>query len=84
MFRPYTPDINWQNKAANEQFLADAERWVERYDLDGFRVDAVKHVQDSAVFTCRPDRQPTCTEAAALGRGAYSTREERPSAKWRS
>jgi glycosidase len=50
MFRPYTPDINWQNKVANEQFLADAEGWMERFDLDGFRVDAVKHVHDSAVF----------------------------------
>ena len=50
LFKPYLPDINWENRAASEQFIRDALDWMERFDLDGFRVDAVKHVPDGAVF----------------------------------
>ena len=49
LFRPYMPDVNWRVPAAQEQLLADALAWMEDYDLDGFRVDAVKHVDESAV-----------------------------------
>jgi glycosidase/GH15 family glucan-1,4-alpha-glucosidase len=49
LFRPYMPDVNWRVPAAQEQFLSDALAWMEDYDLDGFRVDAVKHVDSSAV-----------------------------------
>ncbi len=48
-FHPYMPDVNWQNKDAGEQMIADALWWLERFDLDGLRVDAVKHVEDLAV-----------------------------------
>jgi glycosidase len=48
-FHPYMPDVDWQNRAASEQMIADALWWVERFDLDGLRVDAVKHVEDLAV-----------------------------------
>jgi len=51
LFRDYLPDVNWENNDAGEQLLDDAEYWLEAYDLDGFRVDAVKHVVDGAVFT---------------------------------
>lgn len=50
LFKEYLPDINWESKAAGERFIADALDWMERFDLDGFRVDAVKHVPDGAVF----------------------------------
>ena len=49
LFRSYMPDVNWRVPAAQEQFLADSLAWMEEYDLDGFRVDAVKHVDESAV-----------------------------------
>jgi len=49
-FRPYLPDVDWQNREAGEQMIADALWWLERFDLDGLRVDAVKHVEDLAVF----------------------------------
>lgn len=49
-FRSYMPDIDWESKEASEQFIADALEWLERYDLDGFRIDAVKHVVDGAVI----------------------------------
>jgi len=49
-FRTYMPDVNWQDRAASEQMIDDALWWLERFDLDGLRVDAVKHVEDLAVY----------------------------------
>ncbi|MDH5492774.1 MAG: alpha-amylase family glycosyl hydrolase, partial [Myxococcales bacterium] len=53
LFRPYMPDVDWQHPGASEQMLADALYWLEAADLDGFRVDAVKHVEDGAVINLR-------------------------------
>jgi len=49
-FHPYLPDVVWQNRAAAEQVIADALWWLDRFDLDGLRVDAVKHVEDLAIL----------------------------------
>jgi glycosidase len=49
-FHDYMPDVDWQHRDAGEQMIADALYWLERFDLDGLRVDAVKHVEDLAVF----------------------------------
>ena len=48
MFRDYMPDIDHTVPEANAQFVDDAVWWVERFDLDGLRVDAVKHVEEVA------------------------------------
>ena len=48
-FHAYMPDVDWQEEAASEQMIADALWWLERFDLDGLRVDAVKHVEDLAI-----------------------------------
>jgi neopullulanase len=58
MFQPYLPDIDWNQKGAEKQFVADAVNWIAAFDLDGFRVDAVKHVESNSVYNLR----------AALGR----------------
>ena len=50
LFRTYMPDVNWEDAGAGEQFIDDALYWLERFDLDGFRIDAVKHVVDGAIF----------------------------------
>jgi glycosidase len=50
LFHAYLPDVNWQVREAGEAMVADALWWLERFDLDGLRVDAVKHVEDAAVF----------------------------------
>ena len=48
MFREYMPDIDHRVPEANQQFTDDAVWWLERFDLDGLRVDAVKHVEEIA------------------------------------
>jgi neopullulanase len=55
MFQPYLPDINWNTAAAERQFISDASNWIGEYDLDGFRVDAVKHVEANSVFNMRAE-----------------------------
>jgi glycosidase len=54
-FQPYLPDINWTQQEAEKQFVSDAENWIASYDLDGFRVDAVKHVEANAVYNMRAE-----------------------------
>lgn len=53
LFQPYLPDIDWTKDDAQEQFIADAESWITEMDLDGFRVDAVKHVEPTSIFNLR-------------------------------
>ncbi len=48
-FTSYMPDVNWKNRNASEQFISDALWWIETFDLDGARIDAVKHVDDLAI-----------------------------------
>ena len=40
-FTPYLPDVRWQNPDAMAITLDDAAWWTRRFDLDGFRIDAV-------------------------------------------
>jgi glycosidase len=48
MFAEYLPDIDHSVDEANAQFVADAVWWLDEFDLDGLRVDAVKHVEEAA------------------------------------
>lgn len=48
MFADYMPDIDHTVSEANAQFNADAVWWLDEFDLDGLRVDAVKHVEEAA------------------------------------
>ena len=49
LFASYLPDVNWTVPAAAKAFVEDASYWLDTFDLDGLRVDAVKHVEDVAV-----------------------------------
>ena len=40
-FAPYLPDLDWKNDAVARQVTDDIADWVERFDLDGVRIDAV-------------------------------------------
>lgn len=53
LFAAYLPDINWRVREAEDRFIADALWWVEEFGVDGFRVDAVKHVETSSVYNLR-------------------------------
>ncbi len=55
LFQPYLPDIDWTNEGAEKQFVADAVSWISSFDLDGFRVDAVKHVEANSVYNLRAE-----------------------------
>jgi glycosidase len=54
-FQPYLPDIDWNQAAVEKQFIADAVSWISAFDLDGFRVDAVKHVEANSVYNMRAE-----------------------------
>lgn len=49
LFADYMPDVNFTVPEVTEQFSQDAVWWLDTFDLDGLRVDAVKHVEDVAV-----------------------------------
>lgn len=55
LFAPYLPDIDWRNPNAEERFIADAVYWVEEFGIDGFRIDAVKHVETNSITNLRAE-----------------------------
>lgn len=55
MFQRYLPDIDWTNPGAATRFVDDAVFWISEYDFDGFRVDAVKHVESNSVYNLRAE-----------------------------
>jgi glycosidase len=46
MFSSYMPDVNWTVPEVVDAWSEDAVWWIDQYDLDGLRIDAVKHVED--------------------------------------
>ncbi|HEY1957539.1 MAG TPA: alpha-amylase family glycosyl hydrolase [Polyangiaceae bacterium] len=50
VFSDYLPNIDWTVPAASQQMEDDAVWWLDTFDLDGYRVDAVKQVPDAAVM----------------------------------
>ena len=52
-FESYLPDLNYEVDDAVEAMTDMALWWIREADLDGFRIDAVKHMQDNFVRTLR-------------------------------
>ena len=50
LFSRYLPNIDWTQNDGGAQQEADAIWWLDTFDLDGFRMDAVKQVPDIAVI----------------------------------
>jgi cyclomaltodextrinase / maltogenic alpha-amylase / neopullulanase len=46
-FDEFLPDINFDNPDATRAMLENTEWWAREFDFDGFRLDAVKHIQPS-------------------------------------
>ena len=52
-FTSYLPDVNWTTMTAVDTMIDDALFWITEADVDGFRVDAVKHMPHIASTTLR-------------------------------
>ncbi|MGB0589151.1 MAG: alpha-amylase family glycosyl hydrolase [Myxococcota bacterium] len=52
-FEPYLPDLNYRNDTVVEYMSEVALKWAIDADLDGFRVDAVKHMHPHFLHTLR-------------------------------
>jgi glycosidase len=52
-FEPYLPDHRYEEPEVAVAVAVDAAWWVERADLDGFRVDAVKHMPHEFGYALR-------------------------------
>jgi len=52
-FEGYTPDLNYEQDGAVEEMTEAALWWVLNTDVDAFRIDAVKHMQDNFLRTLR-------------------------------
>jgi len=74
MFAPYLPDINHSVPEANQAFVDDAIFWLDEFDLDGLRVDAVKHVEEVATrnlsVAVRETFEPAGTKYFMMGETA--------------
>jgi neopullulanase len=73
-FASYLPNVNWTNPDAAAQWVADSTWWVDTFDLDAFRMDAVKQVPDIAVMNLttgmRQAFEPSGTEFFMTGETA--------------
>lgn len=52
-FRPYLPDFDFRNQAARWWSVSNAVGWIKRTGADGYRLDAVKHIETSWVTDLR-------------------------------
>ncbi len=49
-FAPYLPDLDYTQPEVLDQMVEEALWWVRTYELDGLRVDAVKHMPHSVAW----------------------------------
>lgn len=52
-FRDYLPDFNFGVAAARSFSVGNAVQWIKDTGIDGFRLDAVKHIEDAWVTELR-------------------------------
>ncbi|MBL9028214.1 MAG: hypothetical protein JNL21_38835 [Myxococcales bacterium] len=52
-FRDYLPDFNFTNAAARQFSVDNAIWWINQTGIDGFRLDAVKHIEDAWLLDLR-------------------------------
>lgn len=45
-FTDYLPDFNFSNASARDFSVGNAVWWIQQTGIDGFRLDAVKHIED--------------------------------------
>ncbi len=52
-FRDYLPDFNFANAQARAFSVDNAMSWIKTYGVDGFRLDAVKHIETQWLLDLR-------------------------------
>jgi glycosidase len=52
-FTPYLPDFNFTNADARNYSVDNAMQWIADTGVDGFRLDAVKHIEDQWLLDLR-------------------------------
>jgi glycosidase len=52
-FTDYLPDFNFTNDAARKFSVDNAMSWIKQTGIDGFRLDAVKHIEDQWLLDLR-------------------------------
>ena len=52
-FTDYLPDFDFNNAAARKYSIDNAISWIQQTGIDGFRLDAVKHIEDSWLLDLR-------------------------------
>lgn len=52
-FTSYLPDFNFQNPAARTYSVDNALWWIQQTGIDGFRLDAVKHIETQWLLDLR-------------------------------
>ncbi len=63
-FTNYLPDFDFENAAARAWSVNDAIYWAREYGIDGYRLDAIKHVSFSWLTDLRTRLDATFTEPA--------------------
>lgn len=52
-FTDYLPDFNFNVQAARDYSVGNAIQWIKDLGIDGYRLDAVKHIEDSWLLDLR-------------------------------
>jgi glycosidase len=52
-FTNYLPDFNFNEQGARDFSVGNAVQWIEDTGVDGFRLDAVKHIEDAWLLDLR-------------------------------
>src|SRR5690606_25598464 len=52
-FTDYLPDFNFTVQAARDFSVSNALQWITDTGIDGFRLDAVKHIENSWILDLR-------------------------------
>jgi len=64
-FRDYLPDFNFTNADARKYSIDNAIQWIQDTGIDGYRLDAVKHIDDAWIADLR-SRLASDIEAASM------------------
>ncbi len=84
-FDPFLPDLSFHNEAVVAQMTADATWWIERFDLDGLRIDAVPMMPRLAIRHLRDriqKRLATGTEPVFLLGETYTGQGGQDILRW--